>query len=408
MKKRPRSESSLDDKDADVTESLTKTKQAPAYGSKEYWETRYERSSADSNDQISSNNNHEEGDGGEQPEAFHAWYFSYEELSPILLPLILGEGEMEEDDVKDAPDEGINVKATDDSKQDSTTLNDPKEEEEESLQEEENSIEEKEAESKERDDEEFLEFEELEEEEEEEEEEEGEESSNRIGLAKDGPISVLEVGCGDVPLGRDLLLGIQQLESMTGVEAINILKRVICIDYSKNVIEKMKKQWEEDTKGVTRPPSVPLKYEIGDARKLSYPASNFELILEKGTMDAMLSDSDVGSENCRLIVAECARLLTIGGSLVIVSHLNAHVHSGLQWLDRIVVPGLRKECGENKWEIEVHGNAPEDPPPEDEKEEASPGPAVYIIHKGEKVMANEGSSETESQFPGVRLRFFSY
>ena len=85
----------------------------------------------------------------------------------------------------------------------------------------------------------------------------------------------------------------------------------------------MKKEQEEEvskstessssSSSTTSSSSVLLKYEVGDARKLSYADSSFELILEKGTMDAMLSDSDVGSENCRLIVAECARLLTVGG-----------------------------------------------------------------------------------------------
>ena len=102
-----------------------------------------------------------------------------------------------------------------------------------------------------------------------------------------------------------------------------------------------------------------------------------------------------------------------------MSHLNAHVNSGLQWLDNIVVPGLRKGCGKTKWEIEVHGNAPDQSlPTEDteaeEEEEVSPGPAVYVIQKGENVPTSSLSSsktttsESDSVFPGVRLRFFSY
>ena len=38
---------------------------------------------------------------------------------------------------------------------------------------------------------------------------------------------------------------------------------------------------------------------------------------------------------------------------MIVSHLNAHVQSGLQWLDDVVVPGLRSSGKQNKYEIEV-------------------------------------------------------
>jgi SAM-dependent methyltransferase len=243
-----------------------------------------------------------------------------------------------------------------------------------------------------------------------------EDAPKRVGLAKDGAISILEVGCGDAPLGRDLAKGIQQLESATGVAASNILKRVVCIDYARTVIDSMKKEQEkEKTESSKKPQAVPVVYEVGDARKLSYSDSSFELILEKGTLDAMLSDTTIGTENCRLIVAECGRLLSIGGCLLIVSHLNAHVDSGLQWLDQIVVPGLRMSGGLYKWEIEVHGNSVDIPPAldENEKEEElpeSPGPAVYIINKGEAApKANEmEEKETEDDLPTIPLRFFSY
>ena len=159
---------------------------------------------------------------------------------------------------------------------------------------------------------------------------------------------------------------------------------------------------------------IPVLYEVGDARDLSYKNESFEIILEKGTLDAMLSDSD-GVSNCRKIVAECARLLTIGGYFVIISHLNAHVESGLEWLNNVVVPGLRSTAaaGNNdfEWLIEVHGSDVEIPSDDEdeEKEIESPGPAVYFI---EKVgLAKQEDTKTRSddqQKPTIPLKFFSY
>lgn len=95
------------------------------------------------------------------------------------------------------------------------------------------------------------------------------------------------------------------------------------------------------------------------------------------------------------------------GCIVIISHLNAHVHAGLQWLDRVVVPGLRMNHKNTKWEIEVHGNSGDDAPTEngEEEEQESPGPAVYIIHKKE----SDGKGTTFSpEPPSIPLKFFSY
>jgi hypothetical protein len=87
--------------------------------------------------------------------------------------------------------------------------------------------------------------------------------------------------------------------------------------------------------------------------------------------------------------------------MLIVSHLNAHVPSGRQWLNDVVVPGLQMAIQSSMdssrsptcaWEIEVHGNSgeesleaggvnSEDATEDDEQEEENAGPAVYIIHK---------------------------
>jgi hypothetical protein len=268
-------------------------KKPPAYGKQDYWEQRYNQNLKDESDSKQD----------ALPETFHAWYFSYEELSPILLPIILG------DIADDGSDNDNNEFVQEDEAEEEESPNHKNEigkEDDENDSDENGSqdehIEEDGDAEEEDEDEDFVEFEEIED------DDSGDQAPRRMGLAKDGAISVLEIGCGDVPLGRDLALGVASLESATGVAASNILKQVVCIDYAKSVIDIMKKEQEKESSD-----SVLVLYEVGDARKLVYPDSSFELILEKGTMDAMLSDTAEGAENCRLIVAECARLLTVGG-----------------------------------------------------------------------------------------------
>lgn len=92
---------------------------------------------------------------------------------------------------------------------------------------------------------------------------------------------------------------------------------------------------------------------------------------------------------------------------MIVSHINAHVQSGLDWLDNIVVPGLREGAGEHEWQVEVHGNSADIP--EDEESDGgtpeNPGPAVYIIQKGQ---LRNGIQKTDNDPPTIPLRFFCY
>jgi len=68
---------------------------------------------------------------------------------------------------------------------------------------------------------------------------------------------------------------------------------------------------------------------VADARELPFPDETFRLIFEKGTMDAMISDAEVGATNCVRIVTECARTLAAGGKLPITcsSCLDRHAES---------------------------------------------------------------------------------
>ena len=116
-----------------------------------------------------------------------------------------------------------------------------------------------------------------------------------------------------------------------------MIDTIICFDYSKSVIDlliqqqkqqrqqgqngkdKAKKTVDDDkgndkdnTKNNDRP-SLAVQYQVLDARTLPYPKEYFDLIMDKGTLDAMLSDKAEGKPNCIKIVAEASRVLVNGG-----------------------------------------------------------------------------------------------
>jgi hypothetical protein len=337
----------------------------PAYGSQEYWEARYKtqysmisRNKATIQSEILEANKDEKVVVEEalepDPDPFHAWYFSYKELAPILLPLILGQDGVQEavEDEDESAQQGT-VDDDDDNEDDDNENTDEKQDSKEGIRKladdetgevkDEDDVDGNDNDENSRqedDDEEGSSTMKEDEEEDEEEEDEEEEAPTRMGLAKNGPISVLEVGCGDVPLGRDLAVGIMHLEGDdvndhtkedTKVSppwvANQIIEKVICVDYSESVIQAMKEQdhstnatrksdnEDEACKTTMNKSSrIPVIYEVADARKLPYPDQHFQLILEKGTLDAMLSDKDLGKTYCTSIVAECARVLSIGGT----------------------------------------------------------------------------------------------
>lgn len=135
---------------------------------------------------------------------------------------------------------------------------------------------------------------------------------------------------------------------------------------------------------------------------------------------------------------------------MLVSHLNAHTESGVEWLNTVVVVGLRAGGGKySKWEIEVHGSdiiesnecnrdetnyvcdgqvsdsgdvvqeeeehGSKGEESNDDEDSASPssypspsgpGPAVYIIHNLSKSTSDDSTEDSDP--PAVRLQFFTY
>jgi len=311
--------------DGESVEDANAGSRAPPYGLQSYWEARY-RSLYHSKQATSSPSHRGKGKTSnkkvnedeynnsrtaylsflDDPLPGHAWYFSYEEIQPLLLPL-----------AEKLP-----------------SLKDSK---------------------------------------------------------NNGSCSILEIGCGDVPVVPELARDIAQ--------ETNLMMNAVCMDYSAPVIDylkqkqkleekdgrrrKRKNNEEENSEEMRRPtkrtktsqddvnaPRVQVQYAVEDATKLPYQDSQFDIVLEKGALDASLSDKHGGIQRCNTMVAEAARVLRMNGAMVIVSHVNAHHPVGLGWLEEAIFPGLQKGGGMNcAWHVEVHGNSDEEVLDDDEMEE---------------------------------------
>lgn len=338
---------------------MEEKKKPPPYGAQEYWEQRYQ----ENNVALAAGKETENSDASSEddnPSPFHSWYFSYDELKPLLLPLILGGREEmqkimgdssteiqeeaekksvnndQQNDKKDVPASNVARKSATETTSEKKVI-DSEDSREEDGQNEESEIDEDSTDDNQHDEDEWEEVHGNEDTTDYDEkgidEEEEVSQSLSCGLAVKYPISVLEIGCGDVPLGIDLADDLLDLEMKTGADAGLIVKQIVSTDYSATLIDMMKRlaekkrrepepaQEEEDRpklkilqeKQAYKHKKLPVEFSVADARELPYPAESFHLILEKGTLDAMLSDSKVGVKNCIMIVSECARVLAFGG-----------------------------------------------------------------------------------------------
>ncbi len=463
----------LDNDTSSQPSKVSKIGSAPDYGSREYWESRYKSHSNaefDASNEIGGHDVMSKEAG--KPEATapsHEWYFSYDELQPLIMPLILGESDCEvgeseyDEDAESWVEEEGGVEESDDNEEDER-----EDEEGEWIVESENENQIKTAESV------CVETKgnatKMESEHPNVTDRDNPMDTNKEANPNRRPKRVLEVGCGDMPLGTGLILDLLSMQANSLEEAKSIVEEVTCIDYSDTVvqrlIEKEKKEHEHNTAPADdmqhrstmftnlRPTFLAL-----DARSLPFLSDAYDLILEKGTLDAMLSDKENGLTNCIQIVKEMARVTSDGGAILIVSHLNANEEKGVVWLEDVVFNGLKAEflershskrlssdehtiiAGEKEyvWSIDVHGgngahrdtNRDEENDPADNADDENDllvyGPAVYIIRKksipalvarelfGNKRAKNTSSKDSDGdddaelvEMPPVKISFFSY
>jgi spermidine synthase/ubiquinone/menaquinone biosynthesis C-methylase UbiE len=120
-------------------------------------------------------------------------------------------------------------------------------------------------------------------------------------------IHLLQVGCGNSKLSVDMYdVGYTTLTN---------------IDISEVVIEQMKKQYRDRES---------CKWLVQDATAMEFPDGSFSVVLDKGTLDAMMSEeSDSVHEMVRNYFKEVSRVLKPMGRFVCVSLLQEHIVKSL-------------------------------------------------------------------------------
>ena len=455
-------------KPADVKDPSNEKAQCPSYGSQNYWDERYknnyntedenEKKSVVSKKSLSARTTDQEGDREEGSPGF-SWYFTYNELKPLLLPLLLGRDEEEEEwsdcDMGEMEEilEGSDTNSENSNKDDESNNDDIKSDDEDEDEDKDKGPEEEHASTNgadEKEDSGNLQSKNSHPGEEENADDDDSDigNDNEEGLNDDDmyakkyidpshpPKKFLEIGCGDAPVGAALCKDILHLQEIAKLDARHVVDQIICFDYSPKcidilvtqqqqqdadstsvLVEKKGQQQRDNSKDKLR-----VQYKVHDARDLPYEDKEFHVVMDKGTLDAMLSDKAEGKKNCIKIISEAARVLAVDGYILIVSHLNANGPEGMSWVNEVVVKGLKDGDSTGcDWRIEVHGN---DADNEDEDDvevevegggilkeqdvtEAHYGPAVYIIRKmpGSSSASNANKEEELSR---VDLKFFGY
>lgn len=106
---------------------------------------------------------------------------------------------------------------------------------------------------------------------------------------------VLHSGCGTSALSLDLHMS----EFISG--------KVVNIDFSDRVLAIVRRRYPD------------LVFQKEDARSMSLPNNRFDVIIDKGTLDAMNSDSSESMQNVTRILAEYRRVLTDSGCCLVFS-----------------------------------------------------------------------------------------
>lgn len=116
--------------------------------------------------------------------------------------------------------------------------------------------------------------------------------------------NILMVGCGNSKLSMDLYdVGCRQITN---------------IDISQLVINQMIE--------LNRAERPAMTYRQMDATKMSFDADSFSVVLDKGTLDALLTDDTVDTQRiATAYLSEIARVLATGGRYVCISLLQEHI-----------------------------------------------------------------------------------
>jgi SAM-dependent methyltransferase len=120
---------------------------------------------------------------------------------------------------------------------------------------------------------------------------------------------VLILGCGNSKFGEDM-----QRDGWTG--------EIVNVDFSSVVIDQMQSKYSDEFYKKTLPKARKMEFKCADMTKLPYEDNSFDLIVVKGSFDAVLCSAGAKCSALR-VVQETVRLLAPGhGIFFLVTHGN--------------------------------------------------------------------------------------
>eukprot|EP01112_Ceratiomyxa_fruticulosa_P010058 TRINITY_DN2644_c0_g1_i2.p1 TRINITY_DN2644_c0_g1~~TRINITY_DN2644_c0_g1_i2.p1 ORF type:complete len:206 (+),score=38.36 TRINITY_DN2644_c0_g1_i2:634-1251(+) len=124
---------------------------------------------------------------------------------------------------------------------------------------------------------------------------------------------MLHIGCGNSKLSEDLYLG--------------GFKQIVNIDFSDTVIKDMEERYKNYPE---------MKWEVMDMLNMSYEAESFDIVLDKGTMDALSCEQinqweipDLVAEDCDKMCTEISRVLKPNGKYIQITFGQPHFRKKL-------------------------------------------------------------------------------
>jgi SAM-dependent methyltransferase len=197
--------------------------------------------------------------------------------------------------------------------------------------------------------------------------------------------SILEIGCGDVPLLKDL--------------SPHHEGNLQAIDFSSKVIDDLRLKLIPDEK---------VKYGTMDARELRFEDSFFDVVIDKGTMDAMLCDEGEGFANVYRIMAESCRVLRDSGPIMLISHVQVESEEFSEVMQNSILPALQEKKSV-QWRIVAHVVEVEDESLGADRDDSggeSTAPVVYVISSSPRRFTRSMLSENTAL--EVPMKVLSY
>ena len=160
--------------------------------------------------------------------------------------------------------------------------------------------------------------------------------------------TVLEIGCGDQPL-------IAGLASHKKLEFC----RLVAIDFAPSVVATCKRKALTTSSSSTQDSKLSKcglnqEYIEMDARSMNFMDQDFDFIVDKGTIDAMLCDEEKGMHNAAKIFMEVIRCLhNDGGQFMLISHMEVDSDELTQVLVEALTPALNTKSFLT-WKLDAH------------------------------------------------------